>query len=134
MDTAADPGHRPSALRSLHQRRAAHDRGPIACFGAIYPADFGSTMSGLDRATLEYLTDVVLNEQADRIDRLFSLRLLADEALAPAAAFVRRDTEAMDLLGKVAAECKDGFIRKFALLAVRRHQIAASAAETVRLR
>ncbi|MCI4320553.1 MAG: hypothetical protein L3K17_09660 [Thermoplasmata archaeon] len=91
-------------------------------------------MTGLDRVTLEYLTDVVLNEHADRMDRLFSLRLLADEALAPPAAFLRRDTEAMELLGRIAAECTDSFIRKFALLAVRRHQIAASAAETVRLR
>jgi hypothetical protein len=102
--------------------------------GAIYRADDAAVMSGLDRAALEYLTDVVLNEGADRADRLFSLRLLADEALTPPAAFERREPEPMRLLGRIAAECKDGFIRKFALLAVRPHQIAASTAESLRVR
>jgi hypothetical protein len=100
----------------------------------MYRGNPASIMSGLDRAALEYLTDVVLNEGADRTDRLFSLRLLADEALSSPAAFERRESEAMRLLGRIAAESKDGFIRKFALLAVRPHQIASSAAETMRIR
>jgi hypothetical protein len=102
--------------------------------GARYPAAVASTMSGPDRAAQDFLTDVVLNEAADRTDRLFSLRMLADEALASPVSFNRREPEAMRVLVRIAAESTDGFIRKFALLTVCPHQIAASTAASLKAR
>ena len=85
-------------------------------------------MSRLDPATWEFLAEVVLNESTDRVDRLFSLRLLVEELTASQDPFGRADPRPRALLGRIAAECKDPFIRKLALLSVRRTQLAAEVA------
>lgn len=68
-------------------------------------------MPGLNGRTLDFLTEVVLDEAANRQDRLFSLNLLIAEGSGS-----RRALE------RIAQECRDPFIRKVALLQTAWHR------------
>ena len=68
-------------------------------------------MPGLNGRTIDFLTEVVLDDAADRQDRLFSLNLLIAEGSGS-----RRALE------RISQECHDAFIRKIALLQTAWHR------------
>ena len=83
----------------------------------------------LPAATIELLTETVLDEGADRMDRLFSLRMLLEHDQAEGRSFHRGSTGTGPHLERIANECKDLFISKLARSAVRPYLIAAGIRE-----